>query len=88
MSNIDGVDLGEVKLDDIVSVLEKHRIYDELVSKEMAMELAEELKAMLNSAVSTIDPKVLKNIAGIAEQRLGLLSVSKSESEEESEEEE
>jgi hypothetical protein len=88
MSNIDGVDLGEVKLDDIVSVLEKHRIYDELVSKEMAVELAEELKAVLNSAVSTIDSKVLKNIAGIAEQRLGLLSVSKSESEEESEEEE
>ena len=35
--NTCGVDLGEVKLYEVVSALEKHRMYDELVSKEVAV---------------------------------------------------
>jgi len=81
--NMCGVDLGEVKLDEVVSALEKHRIYDELVSKEIAVELAEKLRAALDNATRTIPSQVLNNIASIAEQKLKLLSTAKSESEEE-----
>jgi ketopantoate hydroxymethyltransferase len=72
-----------VSLDEVVSALEKHRIYDELVSKEIAVELAEKLRAALDNATRTIPSQVLNNIASIAEQKLKLLSTAKSESEEE-----
>jgi len=83
IANIDGIDLNEVKLDEIVSVLEKHRIYDELVSKEIAIEIADKLRAVLNSIANRVPQQVLRNIADIAEQKLKLISVSKTESDEE-----
>jgi hypothetical protein len=86
--NTSGVDIGEVKLDEVVSALEKHRMYDELVSKEVALELAEKLRAALNSATRAIPPQVLNSIASIAEQRLGLLSSARPKPEEGSEGEE
>jgi hypothetical protein len=85
--NTRGVDLGEVKLGEVVSALEKHRMYDELVSKEVAVELAEKLRATLNNATRTIPPQVLNSIASIAEQKLRLLSTTRPEPEEGSEEE-
>ena len=88
VANTRGVDIGEVKPDEVVSALEKHRMYDELVSKEVALELAEKLRATLNSATRAIPPQVLNSIASIAEQRLGLLSSARPKPEEGSEGEE
>jgi hypothetical protein len=70
-SSLDGIDLGEVKIEGLVSTLEKHRIYDLLVSKEIVEETASKLKEALDS-VAQLPPDVLNSIAELAERELKL----------------
>jgi hypothetical protein len=81
-SSLDGIDLGEVKIEELVSTLEKHRIYDLLVSKEIAEEIANKLKEALDS-VAQLPPDVLNGIAELAERELKLTKKPPTKEEEE-----
>jgi hypothetical protein len=81
-SSLDGIDLGEVKIEGLVSTLEKHRIYDLLVSKEIVEETASKLKEALDS-VAQLPPDVLNSIAELAERELKLTKKPPTKEEEE-----
>jgi hypothetical protein len=85
-TSLDGIDLGEVKIEELVSMLEKHRIYDLLVSKEIALEMASRLKGTLDG-VAQLPLDVLNGIATLAERELKLIKKPSTEEEEGEEEE-
>jgi hypothetical protein len=68
-TNLNGIDLGQVKIEELVSILEKHRIYDLLISKEVTLEVANKLKDVLGG-VSQLPTDLLNNIATLAEREL------------------
>jgi hypothetical protein len=82
VTNLDGIDLGEVKIEELESILEKHRIYDLLVLKEATLEVANKLKDVLDS-VSQIPIDLLNNIAALAERELKIVRKPPIEEEEE-----
>jgi len=81
-TSLDGIDLGEVKIEELESILEKHRIYDLLVLKEATLEVANKLKDVLDS-VSQIPIDLLNNIAALAERELKIVRKPPIEEEEE-----
>jgi len=81
-TSLNGIDLGEVKIEELVSILEKHRIYDFIVSKEIALEIAEDLKNVLNE-VAQLPLVSLNNIAMLAEQELKIAKRPSTDEEEE-----
>jgi len=75
-----------ITVDELVSYMEKHRIYDHLVERELVEEVAKYLKKALNDCINQIGktkPEILANIASIAEKQLELYgSKSREEGEE------
>ncbi len=60
-------DLGFVGLDELISLLDKHGIYHEVVEREIVEEIAGELKRVLDT-VDMLPPDVLRSIAGLVEK--------------------
>jgi hypothetical protein len=81
-SNLEGIDLGEVKLEEFVSTLERHRIYDHLISKEISLEIASKLKNILDKTTH-LPNDLLNNIAETVEHELKLMIKPPTETEEE-----
>jgi hypothetical protein len=81
-TNLNGIDLGQVKIEELVSILEKHRIYDLLISKEVTLEVANKLKDVLGG-VSQLPTDLLNNIATLAERELKIARKPPIEEEEE-----
>jgi len=80
-------DLGDIMLNDLILVLDKHRIYQEVVGKEVVEEVAEELKGALDM-VGGLPAGVLKSMAQLIEATFEIHGGGSVEEEEEEEEEE
>jgi len=72
-AKIDGIELGDIKIEDLVSALNKKYIYEEIISKETAVSIANELEQVLDE-LSNLPQDVVKNIAFLAEEELNLES--------------
>lgn len=82
------IDLGKVTLETLIDSLNKHSIYDRVISRELIEELAKEIGQCLNK-VKELDRNVLANVASMIEKSFEMHGgVSGSEEEEETEGEE
>jgi len=72
----------DITVDELVTYMEKHRVYDHLVEKELIEEIAKRLKKALDECVNSMKPGIRRNIALIAESQLKLYGGSPIEEEE------
>lgn len=81
------IDLGNVNLNGLITALDKHRIYHEIVKREVVEEIAEEIRTILDS-VKDIPPKTLMYMALRIEEDFKIHGGGRVEVEEDEEEEE
>jgi len=79
------IDLGNVNLDELITTLDKHRIYHEVVKREVVEEIAEEIKTVLDS-VKNIHANILKSMAQLIEKDFKIHGGGTAEEDEDGEE--